>query len=132
MTIHYGGASRAFYAVSGNATNINGTVTGVNEGHGIGVWGEQRNDTVGGTGVVGVAGHLGRGGSFQGGAASLRLVPATAGSHPTTGKVGDVFVDSSAPDLVLHTRFHGSLRPRPGASWPSSEGLLGAGCHVLA
>lgn len=96
VTIEYAGTSRALYAISSSATNINGTVTGVNKGHGIGVWGEQQNNTVSGIGVVGLAGSLGRGGQFQGGAAALRLVPATASTHPTTGKVGDVFVDSSA------------------------------------
>jgi hypothetical protein len=96
VTITYAGTSRAFYAISSSATNINGTVTGVNRGHGIGVWGEQQNNTVSGIGVVGLAGSLGRGGQFQGGAAALRLVPATASTHPTTGKVGDVFVDSGA------------------------------------
>jgi hypothetical protein len=96
VTITYAGTSRAFYAISSSATNINGTVTGVNKGHGIGVWGEQQNNTVSGIGVVGLAGSLGRGGQFQGGAAAVRLVPATASTHPTTGKVGDVFVDSAA------------------------------------
>ena len=96
VTVEYAGTSRAFFAVSSSPTNINGTVTGVNEGHGIGVWGEQRNDSVSGYGVVGVAGKLGRGGSFQGGAAALRLVPGTSGTHRSTGKVGDVYVDSTA------------------------------------
>lgn len=96
VTISYAGTSRAFFAESITPTNINGTVTGVNAGHGIGVWGEQRNDTVSGYGVLGIAGHLGRGGSFQGGAAALRLVPSTtSATHPTTGKTGDLFVDSS-------------------------------------
>jgi hypothetical protein len=96
VTIAYAGTSRAFYAESTTATNINGTVTGVNVGHGIGVWGEQRNDTVSGYGVVGVAGKLGRGAQFTGGAAQVRLVPGTAATHPSTGKVGDFYVDSTA------------------------------------
>jgi hypothetical protein len=71
-------------------------VTGVNEGHGIGVWGEQRNNTGSGFGVVGVAGSQGRGAQFTGGAAAVRMVPSSASTHPATGKVGDFFVDASA------------------------------------
>ena len=96
MTIDYAGASRAFYAQSHNGTNINGTVTGVNEGHGTGVWGEQRNNTGSGFGVVGVGGSQGRGAQFTGGAAAVRLVPSAAATHPTTGKVGDLMVDSTS------------------------------------
>jgi hypothetical protein len=96
VTISYAGTSRAFYAQSHNPTNINGTVTGVNEGLGIGVWGEQRNDTGNGFGVVGVGGKLGRGAQFTGGVAAVRMVPSSASTHPTTGKVGDLFVDAAA------------------------------------
>jgi hypothetical protein len=95
VTIDYAGTSRALYAQSHNPSNINGTVTGVNEGHGIGVWGEQRNNTGPGIGVVGVGGSHGRGSQFTGGVAQTRLVPATAATHPTTGKTGDLFVDAS-------------------------------------
>ncbi|BEP15845.1 hypothetical protein acdb102_41560 [Acidothermaceae bacterium B102] len=94
VTIDYAGTSRALYAQSHNAANINGTVTGVNEGHGIGVWGEQRNTTGAGFGVVGVGGTLGRGARFSGGAAAAQMLPSTAATHPTTGKAGDFFVDS--------------------------------------
>lgn len=96
VTIDYEGTSRALYAQSHLTTNINGTITGVNEGHGIGVWGEQRNNTGSGFGVVGVGGTLGRGAQFTGGAAPVRMVPSSAASHPSTGKVGDFFVDASA------------------------------------
>ncbi|MDT5049735.1 MAG: hypothetical protein QOG75_5633 [Mycobacterium sp.] len=95
VTIDYAGTSRALYAQSHNPTNINGTITGVNEGHGIGVWGEQRNSTGAGIGVVGVAGSHGRGSQFTGGVAQTRLVPGTAATHPTTGKTGDLYVDST-------------------------------------
>ena len=95
VVVSYAGTSRAVYAESTSPGNINGTITGVNDGHGIGVWGEQRNDAVAGFGVVGVAGKLGRGAQFTGGAAAVRLVPATASTHPSTGKTGDFFVDSS-------------------------------------
>jgi hypothetical protein len=95
VTIDYAGTSRALYAQSHNPANVNGTVTGVNEGHGIGVWGEQRNNTGAGIGVVGVGGSQGRGSQFTGGVAQTRLVPSTASTHPTTGKTGDLFVDAS-------------------------------------
>jgi hypothetical protein len=95
VTIDYAGTSRALYAQSHNPTNINGTVTGVNEGHGIGVWGEQRNDTGSGFGVVGVGGAQGRGARLSGGAAAAQMLPSTAATHPTTGKAGDFFVDAA-------------------------------------
>jgi hypothetical protein len=95
VTIDYQGTSRALYAQSHNAANINGTVTGVNEGHGIGVWGEQRNNTGTGFGVVGVGGALGRGARLSGGAAAAQMLPSTAATHPSTGKAGDFFVDSA-------------------------------------
>ncbi len=96
VTLDYAGTGRAFYAHSHNPTNINGTVTGVNEGHGIGVWGEQRNDTGTGFGLVGLGGALGRGARLSGGAAAFQILPSAAATHPTTGKVGDVFLDKSA------------------------------------
>ncbi|MDT5049734.1 MAG: hypothetical protein QOG75_5632 [Mycobacterium sp.] len=95
VTIDYAGKSRALYAQSHNAANINGTITGVNEGHGIGVWGEQRNNTGAGIGMVGVGGTQGRGAQFTGGVAQARLVPGASASHPTTGKTGDLYVDSA-------------------------------------
>jgi hypothetical protein len=96
VVVSYAGTSRAMYAESTSTTNINGTITGVNDGHGIGVWGEQRNNTGSGFGVVGVGGSLGRGARLSGGAAALQMLPSTASTHPTTGKVGDFFVDSTA------------------------------------
>ena len=95
VTITYAGTSRAFYAESTSATNINGTITGVNDGHGVGLWGEQRNNTGSGFGVVGVGGSQGRGARLSGGAAALQLLPSSAATHPTTGKAGDFFVDHS-------------------------------------
>jgi hypothetical protein len=94
VTIDYAGRSRALYAESTATDNINGTITGVNAGNGTGVWGEQRG-TGAGAGIVGVGGKAGRGGQVSGGAAQLRMVPATASTHPTTGKAGDFFVDAS-------------------------------------
>jgi hypothetical protein len=95
LTISYAGTSRALYAESTSATNINGTITGVNDGHGIGLWGEQRNNTGTGFGVVGVGGALGRGARLSGGAAALQILPSSAATHPSTGKAGDLFVDAS-------------------------------------
>jgi hypothetical protein len=95
VTISYAGTSRALWVQSYNPANTNGTVTGVNEGHGIGVWGEQRNNTGPGIGVVGIGGSQGRGSQFTGGAAQTRLVPSSAATHPTSGKAGDLFVDAA-------------------------------------
>jgi hypothetical protein len=97
MTIDYAGEGRGFYAESTAVTNVNGTITGVNDGTGIGVWGEHRNAKAPGIGVVGVGGDQGRGAQLTGGAAQLRMVPAAAASHPGfTGKAGDFVVDASA------------------------------------
>ncbi len=93
VVIDYAGTSRALFAESTSPTNVNGTITGVNAGNGIGVWGEQRG-TGAGFGLVGVAGKAGRGAQLTGGAAQLRLVPGSTVTHPTTGKAGDFFVDS--------------------------------------
>jgi hypothetical protein len=96
VTVTYAGISRALYAESTAATNVNGTITGVNDGAGIGVWGEHKNPAKAGIGVVGVGDELGRGGQFSGGAANLHLVPGSGATHPTTGKAGDVYVDHTA------------------------------------
>lgn len=96
VSVSYAGKSRAFYAESTNTTNVNGTITGVNDGAGIGVWGENKNTTAAGIGVVGVGNKAGRGGRFAGGVANLQLTPGTSSTHPTTGKAGDLFVDSAA------------------------------------
>jgi hypothetical protein len=96
VTIEYAGASRAFYGVSGNATNINGTVTGVNEGHGIAVWENNATKRSAVRGSTASPASSAGAGSFQGGAAALRLAPGTSGTHPSTGKVGDVYGDNTA------------------------------------
>ena len=59
--------------------------------NGTGVYGSNPND---GIGVRGVS-HLGRGGSFQGAKASVRLVPTARTSHPPRGAAGDLYVDKS-------------------------------------
>jgi hypothetical protein len=58
---------------------------------GNGVYGTTTN----GIGVYG-ASTTARGGQFSGGPAQIRLVPSTASTHPTPGKAGDLFLDSSA------------------------------------
>ncbi len=99
--------------VSGTATTGNGVYGKcTNGGFGVGVYGEQsgigsgvRGDCNGGTGVfgnatsgIGVKGTAttGRGAVFAGQAAQINLVPATASIHPTAGKTGDLFLDSTA------------------------------------
>lgn len=52
------------------------------------------NQDAGAVGVRGIS-TKGRGGVFKGGVAQLRLSPSTATSHPTSGAIGDLFVDSS-------------------------------------
>ena len=96
VTTQYRGLGRAVFAESLNTHNAVGVVTGVNDGdQGVGVWGEQRSDHGIGFGVVGVAGAQGRGASFTGGAANMQLPPQPAPTHPSGGKAGDFFVDSS-------------------------------------
>jgi hypothetical protein len=54
----------------------------------IGVWGTSESSY----GVRGESTH-GRGGLFKGKKAQLRLQPSTANSHPSSGAMGDLFVD---------------------------------------
>ncbi len=75
------GTGRALYARVANASNNTGAVVAQHDGAGYGIIARA------GTGV---------GGYFAGPRANLRLAPATAGSHPAVGVVGDVFVDRSA------------------------------------
>jgi hypothetical protein len=62
----------------------------VGESLGVGVQGG------GSTGVRGVGGPDGRGGEFSGPEAQIRLVPSSARTHPTSGRVGDLFLDRSS------------------------------------
>jgi hypothetical protein len=109
--------------VWGNNTNggygVSGSTTGGTSG-GVGVWGSHdggpegvgvQGTTPHGTAVYGYSGQAvfvpdapsdtavygradhGRGGVFRGAVAQLRLVPATATSHPSSGSAGDVFLD---------------------------------------
>ncbi len=65
----------------------------------VGVWGDSdtfdgvHGGSITGTGVRGVS-SSGRGAAFQGGEASVRLVPSTATKHPPSGLAGDLFVDA--------------------------------------
>jgi hypothetical protein len=53
VTIDYAGRSRALYAELHGATHVNGIITCINDGHGIGLWGEHCSDTGTGFGLVG-------------------------------------------------------------------------------
>ena len=96
VTITNAGAGRALFAESTAATNNDAAMIGITMGTGSGVRGENRSSTAAGVGVIGVGDAHGRGGEFAGGASAMRLVPSTAATHPTTGIVGDLFVDASA------------------------------------
>ncbi len=80
--------------VTGDSSSTNGIGTqGLAFGPGgRGVAGNSSGS--GGTGVLGLAAN-GRGGVFSGGSAALQLVAASAPTHPASGQVGDLFVDSS-------------------------------------
>jgi len=75
------------YAISIHGTGAPG-VLGEASGTGTGVIGTSGS----GAGVNG-SGGTGRGGVFAGGAAQVRLTPAST-PHPTSGETGDLFVDS--------------------------------------
>jgi len=51
----------------------------------------------GSSGAVGVLGRstTGRGGSFSGKVAQLHIAPSGAATHPTSGKLGDIFLDKN-------------------------------------
>jgi hypothetical protein len=59
------------------------------------VWGRNGGTNPAGVGVFGES-QAGRGASFGGKLAQLRLRPSTATTHPTGGSPGDFFVDSTA------------------------------------
>jgi hypothetical protein len=87
-----------------------GAVTGQSSGGGTGVFGISGLGTpvaLAKTGVYGLASQdgasvgvrgastTGRGGVFKGKAAQLRLMPSTAATHPASGQLGDLFLDSN-------------------------------------
>ena len=81
-------------------TGMYGTATGagstgvLGDGQGFGVAGY--GSGVGGVGVRGYSSSSGgRGGSFTGKAAQVRLEPSAESTHPRSGKPGDLFVDKS-------------------------------------
>jgi hypothetical protein len=76
--------------VVGTQTSLGSGVVGKSTS-GNGVYGTTTN----GIGVFG-ASTTARGGQFSGGVAQIRLVPASAASHPSSGKAGDLFLDSTA------------------------------------
>jgi len=94
-----------YAAVLGVTKGSGPGVQGRGEGTGNGVWGEIADSakaqsavlgsTEGaGAGVEGTS-ALGRGGVFRGRRAQVRLYPSSAATKPSTGKIGDLFVDSA-------------------------------------
>jgi hypothetical protein len=73
-----GVARAAGNGVVGIATSPKGALVGQNAGTGDGVTARSRN---------------GRGGSFAGKTAALRLIPSATADHPVDGKTGDLFLD---------------------------------------
>ncbi len=90
------GDSPSGYGVAGNsgsAVGVLGTsvsVTGVQGFVGTGA----PTTPLGNTGVFGSA-PGGRGGQFAGGKAQLRLVPSSVATHPSSGVLGDIFLDKN-------------------------------------
>ena len=72
------------------ATSDHGIGVNAKGGH-IGVYA----NSPGGTAISAYSG-TGRAGAFEGEAAQVRLVPASASGHPHSGKPGDLFVDKHA------------------------------------
>ena len=88
------------FAVEGRASGANGVGVLGRADHGIAIEG-QTSDGFGvygvggsGIGVIGSA-DTGRGGSFSGKAAAIRLSPTKASTHPSSGLRGDLIVDKS-------------------------------------
>lgn len=94
------------HANSGTAQGVQGTsggpkglgMTGLARTNGMAVLGASGPDfptsVQARTGVYGNA-QNGRGGVFQGKTAKLRLVPSTEASHPSSGSIGDLFLDKN-------------------------------------
>jgi hypothetical protein len=87
------GAGSAVYGQNMSAASSAG-VFGDSVGTTKGVWGRHTGTHSGGIGVYGES-AAGRGASFGGKLAQLRLRPSAARTHPATGQRGDFFVDSS-------------------------------------
>jgi hypothetical protein len=82
--------------VVGQSTNPAGSagVFGDSVGTTKAVWGRHNGTNAGGIAVFGES-AAGRGASFGGKLAQLRLRPSTAATHPASGQVGDFFVDNA-------------------------------------
>ncbi len=81
VTVDYAGTAHGVVVTSTNPGNTAGAIYG---------------SSAAGTGVVGVGGSSGRGASFSGGTAAVRLVPSTTSTHPWAGRAGDLMVDASS------------------------------------
>jgi hypothetical protein len=95
-------ASVAQTGVYGRTTDANANTRGVwgESDSGVGVKGSSHGtqpavlgtNNAGAAGVQGVSTN-GRGGVFKGGLAQLRLIPSPSATHPSSGLVGDLFLD---------------------------------------
>ena len=94
VVVYNAGLGRGLIATNTNEASAMSTVTGVNNGKAAGVWGAT-SDANPSPAVVGWAGAKGRGGRFKGGAAAVNLAPSSAPSHPVSGQIGDLFLDST-------------------------------------
>jgi hypothetical protein len=84
------GTSNDSYGVWGSTVSSYGVLGDSTQG--IGVYG--RAFAAGQSGVYGQS-DLGRGGTFQGKKAQIRLKASTAATHPASGYKGDLFVDAA-------------------------------------
>ncbi len=86
------GGRRAIWAYS---TNKEGTVTAQNGGTGSAVYAKQASTSATGPAIIGSGNAKGRGALFRGGAAQVRLEAASASTHPSSGQLGDLFLDKA-------------------------------------
>jgi hypothetical protein len=78
-------------AITAYAYDTPATVFAENSGGGPAFYGSTTSDS--GTALLGLAGSKGRGARLRGGAAQLYLEPGTAASHPSSGQLGDLYLD---------------------------------------
>src|SRR3954452_7411203 len=114
LVLRNNGTGAISQALNCSSSQADGLASSAGLGGGNGVLGGASNKAMSGvrgehttgTGVtgaagsgVGVAGRApkagGRGGTFQGAAAAVRLLPSSQATHPTSGRVGDLVVDST-------------------------------------
>ena len=81
--------------VYGQSLNAAGSAGVLGDGSLKGVWARHTGTNAAGAAVYGES-AAGRGASFGGKRAQLRLRPSSATTHPASGQAGDFFVDSAA------------------------------------